>query len=68
MNNEKNITGPDVGIVCSIIGIIASMLVIIINIIKKESAGVGIGLLIFCFLTLSTNIKNKKDDKQINCN
>lgn len=59
----KKITGPDVGIVCSIIGIIASILVIIINILKKESVGVGIGLLIFCFLTLLTNIKNKKDIK-----
>ena len=63
MKNSKKITGPDVGIICSIVGIIASILVIIINALKKESAGVGIGLLVFCFLTLSTNIKNKKDNK-----
>lgn len=63
MKNKQKITGPDVGIIFSIIGIIASILIIILNIIKKESAGVGIGLLIFCILALSTNIKNKKDDK-----
>ena len=63
MKNKKKITGADVGIIFSIIGIIASILLIILNIIKKESAGVGIGLLIFCILALSTNIKNKKDDK-----
>ena len=59
----KKITGPDVGIVLSIVGIIASILVIILNAIEKESIGVGIGLLLFCLLTLSTNFKNKKDNK-----
>ena len=63
MKNKKKITGPDVGIAFSIVGIIASILVIIINAIDRESVGVGIGLLIFCFLTLLTNIKNKKDSK-----
>ena len=59
---NKRINGYDVGIVFSIIGIIASIIVIIIDIIKKESVGVGIGLVIFCFLSLFTNIKNKKRD------
>ena len=59
----KKITGPDVGIILSIVGIIASILVVIIDIIEKESFGVGIGLLLFCILTLLTNIKNKKDNK-----
>ena len=63
MKNKKKMTESDVGIIFSIVGIIASILVIIINAIKRESIGVGIGLLIFCFLTLSTNIKNKKDNK-----
>ena len=63
MKNKKKITESNVGIIFSIVGIIASILVIIINAIKRESIGVGIGLLIFCFLTLSTNIKNKKDNK-----
>ena len=59
----KKITGYDVGIVFSIIGIIASILVIFINVLKNESAGVGIGLLLFCILTLSTNIRNKRNEK-----
>ena len=63
MKNKKKITGPDVGIICAVVGIIASILVIIINALKKESVGVGIGLLIFCLLSLSTNIKNKKENK-----
>jgi hypothetical protein len=61
MKNKK-INGCDVGIVFSIVGIVASIIVIIIDIIKKESVGVGIGLVIFCFLSLFTNIKNKKRD------
>ena len=63
MKNKKKITGSDVGIICSIVGIIASVLVIIIDAFKGESVVVGIGLLIFCFLSLFTNIKNKKEDK-----
>lgn len=59
----KKITSHDVGVICSIIGIIASILVIIINALKNESVGVGIGLLCFCLLALLTNIKNKKDNK-----
>ena len=59
----KKITGPDVGIILSIVGIIASILVIVINVIKEESAGVGIGLLLFCILTLSTNVRNKRNEK-----
>ena len=60
---KKKINVYDVGIVFSIIGIIASILVIIISFIKKESIGVGIGLLLFCILSLSNNIRNKKNEK-----
>ena len=63
MQDNKKITGFDVGIVCSIVGIVASILVIVINALKEESVGVGIGLLIFSFLSLLINIKNKKDNK-----
>ena len=59
----KKITGYDVGIISSIVGIAASIIVIIINVLKNESAGVGIGLLLFCILTLSTNIRNKRNEK-----
>ncbi len=59
----KKVTGPNVGIVLSIVGIIASILVIVIDIVKKESVGVGIGLLLFGILTLSTNVRNKRNEK-----
>ena len=59
----KKVTGPDVGIILSIVGIIASILVIVINAMKKESVGVGVGLLLFCVLTLSTNVRNKRNEK-----
>ena len=59
----KKRTGYDVGIIFSIVGIGASIIVIIINVLKNESAGVGIGLLLFCILTLSTNIRNKRNEK-----
>lgn len=60
MKNKKKITSFDVGIIFSIVGIIASILVIIVNALKNESIGVGIGLTIFCFLSLLTNIKTKR--------
>ena len=60
---KKKITSSNVGIIFSIVGIIASILVIIINALKKESIGVGIGLLLFCILTLSTNFRNKRNEK-----
>jgi hypothetical protein len=60
---KKKITGSDVGIIFSIVGIIASILVIIINASKNDSVGVGIGLLLFCILTLSTNVRNKRNEK-----
>ena len=60
---KKKISGFDVGIIFSIVGIIASILVIIINLLKNESVGVGIGLLLFCILTLSTNVRNKRNEK-----
>lgn len=60
---KKKITGSDVGIIFSIVGIIASVLVIVINVLNNESVGVGIGLLLFCILTLSTNIRNKRNEK-----
>lgn len=59
----KKITGPDVGIILPIVGIIASILVVVIDILKKESVGVGVGLLLFCILALSTNVRNKRNEK-----
>ena len=60
---KKKKTGSDIGIIFSIVGIVASILVIIINYLNNESVGVGIGLLLFCILTLSTNVRNKRNEK-----
>ena len=60
---KRNITSCDVGIIFSIVGIIASIIVIIITALNNESIGVGIGLLLFCILTLSTNVRNKRNEK-----
>ena len=51
MKENKKINGYDVGIIFSIVGIIASILVIIIDALNNESVGVGIGLLLFCILS-----------------
>lgn len=59
----KKINEYDVGIIFSIIGIIASLLVIIINVINHESITVGIGLICSCSATLATNVRNKKNNK-----
>ena len=61
MRKKRKITGSDVGIIFSIIGIIASILVIILDALKSESIGVGLGLLIFCLLSLLINMKNKNN-------
>ena len=63
MKNKKKITSSDVGIIFSFIGIIASILVVILNTLNNESVGVGIGLLLFCILTLSANARNKRNEK-----
>lgn len=63
MKEKKKINGYDVGIIFSIVGIIASILVIIIDALKNESVGVGIGLLLFCILSLLINIKQKRNEK-----
>ena len=58
----KKISSSDVGIIAASIGMIASVVVIIINALQKESIGVGIGLLLFCILSLSTNVRNKRNE------
>lgn len=63
MKDSRKKMDSNVGIVFSIVGIIASIFVIIINILNNESIGVGIGLVIFCFLSLLKNIKKEKSNK-----
>lgn len=61
MKNKKKITGTDMGIVFSIIGMIASIIVIIMNFIDGESKTVGIVLFCACLATLSANVGIKKE-------
>ena len=63
MKDSRKTMDSNVGIVFSIVGIIASIFVIIINILNNDSIGVGIGLVIFCFLSLLKNIKKEKSNK-----
>ena len=63
MKDKQKISGPDVGIIASVIGIMASILVIVLNLIDGESIGVGIGLLCFSIFNLALNFRNKKSEK-----
>ncbi len=62
-NNQKKITITDLGIIFSIIGIIASIVLIILNFINSESTIFGIILLCACSSCLSANVTNKKNYK-----
>ena len=63
MKNNKKLNGTDIGIIFSIIGMIASIAVIILNFIDGESKAVGIALFCSCTATLLTNVRNKRNDK-----
>ena len=60
---NKKISGNDAGIIMSIIGMIASIIVIVLNLIDHESITTGLVLLLACTTTLSTNVRNKKMNK-----
>lgn len=62
-NEKKKITGTDLGIIFSIIGIIASIILIVLNFINAENKTVGIVLLCACSASLSANVTNKKNNK-----
>ena len=57
------INGTDIGIIFSVIGMIASIVVIIMNFIDGESKSVGIALLCSCAAVLSTNVRNKRSEQ-----
>lgn len=59
--SKKKISGEDLGIIFSIIGIIASILVIILNTVHGENRSIGIVLLLTSTSTLSMNVRNKKN-------
>ena len=57
----KKMNEYDFGIIASIVGIIASIAIIILKLISKDNITVGIVLLIACALSLIVNIKQKKE-------
>ena len=57
----KKINQYDIGIIFSIVGIIASIGVIALKLFNKENIAIGILLLVACFGMLVINIKQKKD-------
>ena len=59
----KKINEYTVGIIFSIVGIIASIAIIILKLTSKDNVTVGIVLFIACILSLIVNIKQKKDNK-----
>ncbi len=59
----KKINEYTLGIIFSIVGIIASIAIIILKLISKDNLTVGIVLLIACVLSLIVNIKQKNNKK-----
>ena len=57
----KKINEYTVGIIFSVVGIIASIAIIILKLISKDNITVGIVLLIACICSLIVNIKQKKE-------
>ena len=57
----KKINEYTLGIIFSIVGIIASIAIIILKLISKDNITVGIVLLVACVLSLIVNIKQKKE-------
>ena len=64
MKKKKKITATDMAKVFLIIGIVASILIVIMNFINDESKLVGIILLCTCSVILLTCIKSKEDKKK----
>ena len=62
-NNKKKITGNDLGIIFSIIGIVASLILMVLNLINDESKTIAIVLICGCSASLSVNVRNKKNEK-----
>ncbi|MBQ8765689.1 MAG: hypothetical protein IJZ16_02685 [Clostridia bacterium] len=57
----KKLNEYTLGIIFSIIGIIASIAIIILKLISKDNVVIGIVLLVACICSLIVNIKQKKD-------
>ena len=61
MKKQKKFDGSDLGILFSVIGLLASLAVIVFDCVDGESPAVGIALFCACAATLSTNVRNKKN-------
>lgn len=60
---KRVITGNDIGIICSGVGIVFSIILIGLNIIDHEGLEIGIVLLCACTVNLIVNIRFKKNIK-----
>ena len=59
---KRKLTGNEIGIVASIFGIIASIILIILNLIDNDNLTIGIILLCSCSITLISNISQRNND------
>ena len=62
-NGKRKFNEYNLGIIFSIVGIIASIGVIALKLFNKENIAIGIVLLVACIGMLVINIKQKKDNK-----
>ena len=60
---KKPFNASDIGIIAAIIGMVASLVIIVMNFIEHESKSVGIVLFCSCAATLATNVRNKRNNK-----
>lgn len=61
---KKKMTGTDVAIVCSILGIIACIVLIVDSFISGASKTLPTVLLCTCSANLCANVKAKRDNQQ----
>lgn len=60
----KKINEYTLGIIFSVIGIIASIAIIVLKLISKDNVAIGIVLLCACTGLLIVNIKQKKEKQE----
>lgn len=59
---EKGLKAADIGILCSSIGLLASIALIVMNLLDGESVVLGLILLCACGVNLLANLKNKREN------
>ena len=63
MKKKRKITGTDVGIAMSVVGLLASLIVIVFSFIDGTSKATGVALFCACSACLSMNARNKRNEK-----